>query len=167
MTIWMPIAKIYVFAFVFVFVFAFVFISTFVIISHLMTIWMTIAQIFVPIQHYRDDCVCLSLFNTPPVALSVMTMVWNYHNDDKDEISPMIMMTMIFSYITDAVTCESLVSREFSRTFWPFHFSISISRHFHFTFHFLKRVNQIFISLFTSQTFNIHSRRTLLRAKLF
>ena len=32
---------------------------------------------------------------------------------------------------------------------------------FHFTFHFSKWVNQIFISLFTSRTFNIHSRRTL------
>ena len=42
---------------------------------------------------------------------------------------------------------EILNSREFSRNFT----SISISRHFHFTFHFSKRVNQIFISLFTSQ----------------
>ena len=33
------------------------------------------------------------------------------------------------------VTCESLVSREFSRILLTFHFSISISRHFHFTFH--------------------------------
>merc|ERR1711863_129621 len=33
-----------------------------------------------------------------------------------------------------------------------FHFSISISRHFCFTFHFSKRVNQIWISLFTSQS---------------
>ena len=85
-----------------------------------------------------------------------------------------------------SVTCESLVSREFSRVLLTFHFLISISRHFHFTFHsrsqgifislfilemsetdfhftfhFSKLVNQIFISLFTSQTFNIHSRRTL------
>ena len=40
------------------------------------------------------------------------------------------------------------------KKFWileKFHFSISISRHFHFTFHFSKRVNQIFISLFTSR----------------
>ena len=90
----------------------------------------------------------------------------------------------------------------FSRILEKFHFSISISRHFHFTFHsrsrsqgifislfildlelkafvfhfsFSKWVNQIFISLFTSQkkvkenfftftsqTFNIHSRWTLL-----
>ena len=40
---------------------------------------------------------------------------------------------------------------EFSRILEKFHFSISISRHFHFTFHFSKRVNQIFISLFTSR----------------
>ena len=33
-----------------------------------------------------------------------------------------------------------------------FHFSISISRHFCFTFHFSKRVNQIWISLFTSRS---------------
>ena len=32
---------------------------------------------------------------------------------------------------------------------------------FHFTFHFSKWVNQISISLFTSRTSNIHSRRTL------
>jgi len=32
-----------------------------------------------------------------------------------------------------------------------FHFSISISRRFYFTFHFSKRVNLIFISLFTSR----------------
>merc|ERR1712208_153875 len=47
-----------------------------------------------------------------------------------------------------AVTCESLVSREFSRFFWKFHFSISISRHFHFTFHSRSRSQLIFISLF-------------------
>ena len=33
-----------------------------------------------------------------------------------------------------SVTCESLVSREFSRIILQFHFSISISRHFNFTF---------------------------------
>ena len=33
-----------------------------------------------------------------------------------------------------------------------FHFSISILRHFCFTFHFSKRVNQIWISLFTSRS---------------
>ena len=48
-----------------------------------------------------------------------------------------------------AVTCESLVSREFSRIFFLFHFSISISRHFHFTFHSRSRFQGIFISLFT------------------
>ena len=46
------------------------------------------------------------------------------------------------------VTCESLVSREFSRIFFLFHFSISISRHFHFTFHSRSRFQGIFISLF-------------------
>ena len=46
------------------------------------------------------------------------------------------------------VTCESLVSREFSRIFFLFHFSISISRHFHFTFHSRSRSQGIFISLF-------------------
>ena len=123
-----------------------------------------------------------------------------------------------------SVPCESLVSREFSRIFFIFHLSISISRlfnftftsgkewyqksihfsfleksefrfhsffsrkrvnsreislldleafsfhfslleksesDFHFTFHFSKTVKQIFISLFTSRTFNIHSRRAL------
>jgi len=85
-----------------------------------------------------------------------------------------------------------LVSGNFSKIFKKFqflekfHFSISVSRHFHFTFHLSKRVNQIFISLFTSRkewikflfqfslleksetdfhftsrTFNINSRRTL------
>ena len=49
----------------------------------------------------------------------------------------------------NSVTCESLVSREFSRIFFLFHFSISISRHFHFTFHSRSRFQGIFISLFT------------------
>ena len=71
-----------------------------------------------------------------------------------------------------------LILKNFSRILEKFHFSISISRHFHFTFHsrkewtrfsvhfsllgkserdlsftfhFSKRVNQIFISLFTSR----------------
>ena len=48
-----------------------------------------------------------------------------------------------------SVTCESLVSREFSRIFFQFHFSISISGHFHFTFHSRSRFQGIFISLFT------------------
>ena len=49
-----------------------------------MTIWMTIAQIFVPIQHHRDDCVCLDLFTTTttPVALSKMTLIQNYYDDE-------------------------------------------------------------------------------------
>ena len=59
------------------------------------------------------------------------------------------------------------ILENFSRILEKFHFSISISRHFHFTFHFSKRVNQIFISLFTSRTFNIHSRRTLPGEKKF
>ena len=40
---------------------------------------------------------------------------------------------------------------KFSRILEKFHFLISISSHFHFTFHFSKTVNQIFISLFTSR----------------
>ncbi len=51
--------------------------------------------------------------------------------------------------LKSAVTCESLVSREFSRIILKFHFSISISRHFHFTFHSRSRFQGIFISLFT------------------
>ena len=55
---------------------------------------------------------------------------------------------------------SSLVFGNFSKMFkkfWIlknslsfFHFLISILRHFHFTFHFSKRMNQIFISLSTS-----------------
>ena len=46
---------------------------------------------------------------------------------------------------------------------FSFHFSLleKSESDFHFTFHVSKRVKQIFISLFTSRTFNIHSRRTL------
>ena len=46
---------------------------------------------------------------------------------------------------------------------FSFHFSLleKSESDFHFTFHFSKRMKQIFISLFTSRTFNIHSRRTL------
>ena len=40
------------------------------------------------------------------------------------------------------VTCESLVSREFSRIFFIFHLSISISRLFNFTFTSRKEWNQ-------------------------
>ena len=52
------------------------------------------------------------------------------------------------------------VFKNFSRILEKFHFSISISKHFQFTFHsrfqgilisFSKRVNHIFISLLTSQ----------------
>ena len=46
------------------------------------------------------------------------------------------------------VTCESLVSREFSRIILKFHFLVSISRHFHFTFHSRSRFQGLFISLF-------------------
>ena len=46
---------------------------------------------------------------------------------------------------------------------FSFHFSLleKSESDFYFTFHFSKRVKQIFISLFTSRTFKIHSRRTL------
>ena len=48
-----------------------------------------------------------------------------------------------------AVPFESLVSREFSRIFFQFHFSIS--GHFHFTFHSRSRFQGILISLFISR----------------
>ena len=58
---------------------------------------------------------------------------------------------------------RELAKRSYGPTFWNFWISwFSISRHFHFTFYFAKWVNQIFISLFTSRTSNIHSRRTLM-----
>ena len=63
------------------------------------------------------------------------------------------------------------ISRHFHFTFhsrnewnwFSFHFSLleMSEPDFHFTFHFSKWVNQISISLFTSRTSNIHSRRTL------
>ena len=60
-----------------------------------------------------------------------------------DPLKPIAGVTCVMSRVTcgdivmcfAAVTCESLVSREFSRILLTFHFSISISRHFHFTFH--------------------------------
>ena len=82
----------------------------------------------------------------------------------------------------------SRISQNFWKILEKFHFLISILRHFQFTFYsrsrfwdifislftldldikafsfhfsFSKWVNQIFISLFTSRTSNIHSRRTL------
>ena len=54
---------------------------------------------------------------------------------------------LYWSYGT-AVTSESLVSREFSRFVLEFHFSILISKHFHFTFHSRSQSQCIFISLF-------------------
>ena len=42
-----------------------------------------------------------------------------------------------------------LILKNFSRILEKFHFSISISRHFHFTFHSRSRFQGIFISLFT------------------
>ena len=75
----------------------------------------------------------------------------------------------------DAVTCESLVSREFSRILSTFHFSISISRHFHFTFHSRSRSQGIFISLFilemserkTKFTFQFSKRVKAFQISLF
>jgi len=46
---------------------------------------------------------------------------------------------------------EILVSREFSREFFNFHFSFSISSHLSFTFNSRKRVKGIYFSLFTSR----------------
>ena len=73
------------------------------------------------------------------------------------------------------VTCESLVSREFSRILSTFHFSISISRHFHFTFHSRSRSQGIFISLFilemserkTKFTFQFSKRVKAFQISLF
>ena len=63
---------------------------------------------------------------------------------------------------------NSLFTLDLDFETFSFHFSlsISISRHFQFTFHFLKWVNQISISLFPSRTSNIHSRRALWDATL-
>ena len=72
-----------------------------------------------------------------------------------------------------------LILKNFSRVLENFHFSRSRSRGIfislitsgkdwiRFSFHFSKKVNQIFISLFTSRTFNIHSRRTLILTAIF
>ena len=46
---------------------------------------------------------------------------------------------------------ENLVSRELLRILENFHFSISISKHFDFTFHFSKKSESILISLCTSR----------------
>ena len=67
----------------------------------------------------------------------------------------------------------SLLEKSESYFYFTFHFSKRVNQIFislftsrkeriKFSFHFSKRVKQIFISLFTSRTFNIHSRRTLL-----
>ena len=47
--------------------------------------------------------------------------------------------------------CKNLVSRELLRILENFHFSISISKHFDFTFHFSKKSESILISLCTSR----------------
>ena len=60
-----------------------------------------------------------------------------------------------------AVPCESLVSREFSRIFFQFHFSISISGHCDFTFHSRSRFQGILISLFTLEMSESISNFTL------
>ena len=72
-----------------------------------------------------------------------------------------------------AVTCESLVSREFSRILLTFHFSIL--RHFHFTFPSWSRFHGIFISLFilemsewkTKFTFQFSKRVKAFQISLF
>merc|ERR1711954_425705 len=46
---------------------------------------------------------------------------------------------------------KNLVSRELLRILENFHFSISISKHFDFTFHFSKKSESIFFSLCTSR----------------
>ena len=46
---------------------------------------------------------------------------------------------------------KNLVSRELLRILENFHFSISISKHFDFTFHFSKKSESILISLCTSR----------------
>ena len=51
----------------------------------------------------------------------------------------------------DTAPSEILVSREFSREFFNFHFSFSISSHLSFTFNSRKRVKGIYFSLFTSR----------------
>ena len=55
--------------------------------------------------------------------------------------------TWYFFLVLQAVTSESLVSREFSRFFLKFHFFISILSHFYFTFTSQSRFPVIFISL--------------------
>ena len=52
---------------------------------------------------------------------------------------------------TPPAPSEILVSREFSREFFNFHFSFSISSHLSFTFNSRKRVKGIYFSLFTSR----------------
>ena len=48
-------------------------------------------------------------------------------------VGRLLMFCQKWNYLPE--TCESPVSREFSKILLTFHFSISISRHFHFTFH--------------------------------
>ena len=56
---------------------------------------------------------------------------------------------------------KNLVSREWLRILENFHFSISISKHFDFTFHFSKKSVKALFSLFTSRTLKTHSRWSL------
>ena len=56
---------------------------------------------------------------------------------------------------------KNLDSQEFLRILENFHFSISISKHFDFTFYFLRKSESILISLGTSRTSKTHSRWSL------
>ena len=66
------------------------------------------------------------------------------------EVTVQVILMLILMLMLTAPS-EILVSREFSREFFNFHFSFSISSHLSFTFNSRKRVKGIYFSLFTSR----------------
>ena len=84
-------------------------------------------------------------------------------------------ITPKYNIYNDYVLQNLRISREFLRNFTSRSRSRGIfislitsgKDWIRFSFHFSKKVNQIFISLFTSRTFNIHSRRTLILTAIF
>ena len=83
-----------------------------------------------------------------------LLLLTNYHffrlkSGDDRCCKPSI--SAIFFGFHETILLKNLVSRELLRILENFHFSISISKHFDFTFHFSKKSESILISLCTSR----------------
>ena len=98
-----------------------------------------------PLDCYDKETLACNIVLNIACLLSGKSNAHDYYPTNKPSVSAVLFGCHRINLL------KNLVSRELLRILENFHFSISISKHFDFTFHFSKKSESILISLCTSR----------------